>query len=121
MSHFAQVIDGIVKQIIVAEQDFINTLPDKQNWIQTSYNTMGNIHYGMDGKPDGGTSMRGNYAYIGGIYDATNDVFYVQSPYPSWVLNKTTWLWESPVPYPNDGKAYTWDENNKNWVLSTIY
>ena len=45
-----------------------------------------------------------------------NDVFYAPQPYPSWVLNKTTWVWEPPVPYPTDGKVYNWDEATKNWV-----
>jgi hypothetical protein len=110
MSHFAQVIDGIVQQVIVAEQDFIDTLPDKQNWIQTSYNTYGNQH------KLGGTPLRANYAHIGGTYDAIHDVFYDPPPFPSWTLNKSTWLWEAPTPMPADGKYYKWIETEKSWV-----
>lgn len=122
MSHFAQVINGFVQQVIVAEQDFINTLPDKESWVQTSYNTKGNVHYGQDGLPDGGTPLRGNYAGIGFIYDKVNDVFYEPRPenqtgvFNSWTLNETTWSWEPPVPYPDDGKVYTWDEATTAWV-----
>ena len=118
MSHFAKVCDGKVIQVIVAEPDFFNTFVDTSpgQWLQTSYNTRGGVHYGQDGQPDGGIALRGNYAGIGYTYDAANDVFYAPQPYPSWVLNKTTWVWEPPVPYPTDGKVYNWDEATKNWV-----
>lgn len=110
MSHFAQVIDGIVQQIIVAEQDFIDTLPNKEKWIQTSYNTRENQHL------LGGTPMRGNYAGIGYIYDSENDVFYPPKPYPSWVMNQSTWNWESPIKRPITGKINYWNENTKEWL-----
>jgi hypothetical protein len=117
MSHYAQVINGIVTQVIVAEQDFIDSLDDSNNWFQTSYNTYGNVHYGPDGQPDGKIPLRGNYAGIGYVYDSSNDVFYVLQPYPSWTLNNTTWLWEAPTSRPNDEKAYSWNESLKSWDL----
>ena len=119
MSYFAKVTNGIVSQVISAEADFFNTFVDTSpgQWIQTSYNTHNGIHYGQDGKPDGGIALRGNYAGIGYIYDEINDVFYPSKPYSSWTLNNTTWTWESPVPYPTDGKLYIWNENIKNWEL----
>ena len=113
MSHFAKVLDGKVVQVIVAEPDFFTHFVDSSpgQWIQTSYNTHGNQH--TEGRP-----LRGNYAGIGYIYDAENDVFYAPQPYPSWTLNQTTWLWEPPIPYPTDGKLYIWDETTKTWVAS---
>jgi hypothetical protein len=108
MSHFAKVENGIVTQVIVAEQEFINT--QQGTWIQTSYNTKGNVH------ANGGTPLRGNYAGIGSTYDSVHDVFYGLKPYPSWSLNTNNWLWEAPTPYPTDGKVYQWDEVNKKWV-----
>jgi len=116
MSHFAQVINGIVADVIVAEQDFINTLSDAGNWYQTSYNTIGNVHYGDNGQPDGGTALRGNFAGIGHIYDSANNVFYPPQPYPSWTLNTTTWTWTAPVPRPTDGNMYTWNEAGQSWT-----
>jgi len=80
MSHFAQVINGIVAQVIVAEQADIATLSDPENWVQTSYNTRGGIHYGPDGKPDGGVALRGNYAGIGYTYDPVADLFIPPAP-----------------------------------------
>lgn len=109
MSHFAQVKNNIVQQVIVAEQDFINTLPDKEDWIQTSYNTYQNSH--PEGRP-----LRGNYAGIGYHYDTTHDVFYEPQPYPSWVLNTSIWTWEAPIPYPTDGQPYYWDESQQSWI-----
>jgi len=111
MSHYAKVVNGIVTEVIVAEQDHINTLEGQ--WVQTSYNTHGNQH------TNGGTPLRGNYAGIGHTYDVTNDVFYAPQPYPSWTLNKTTWLWEAPTPMPTDGKLYPWNETTKTWEGAT--
>lgn len=111
MSHFAKVLDGKVTQVIVAEPEFFDTFVDSSpgQWIQTSYNTVGNQH------TLGGTPLRGNFAGIGFTYDAQNDVFYAPQPYASWNLNQTTWLWEAPTPMPQDGKAYKWDETTVSW------
>jgi hypothetical protein len=118
MSHFAKIQNGVVTEVIVAKQDFINSglVGPASEWVQTSYNTRGGVHYGEDGQPDGGTALRGNYAGIGYTYDSAHDVFYAPQPYPSWTLNNTTWLWESPVPYPTDDKTYQWNEEQRNWV-----
>lgn len=118
MSHFAKVINGIVTAVISAEQDFIDSFPDDTGgkWVQTSYNTRHNIHYGPDGNPDGGVALRGNFAGIGYIYDEENDVFYPPKQHNSWILDKQRWEWVAPIPYPNDGKGYFWDEENQSWV-----
>lgn len=112
MAHFAKVLDGKVIQVIVAEPEFFNNFVDSSpgQWIQTSYNTFGNQH------KLGGTPLRGNYAGIGYTYDTQNDVFYAPQPFPSWVLNQSTWLWESPVPYPQDDKIYIWNEETTSWI-----
>jgi hypothetical protein len=39
-----------------------------------------------------------------------------RKPYPSWVGDIDTMSWQSPVPYPQDGKYYHWDELTINWV-----
>jgi hypothetical protein len=115
MSHYAKVVDGKVTQVIVAEQEFFDTFVDSSPgaWLQTSYNTHGNQH--PEGRP-----LRGNYAGIGYNYDATNDVFYAPQPFPSWILNNTTWLWEAPVAMPTDGKDYKWNESITNWEEVTL-
>jgi hypothetical protein len=109
MSHFAKISNGFVQQVIVAEQNFIDTLPDSKEWIQTSYNTHGNVH------TLGGAPMRGNYASPGYVYNKNDDVFYISQPFPSWTLNKKTWLWEAPISKPTDDKPYEWDEKTKSW------
>jgi hypothetical protein len=121
MSHFAKVNNGIVEQVIVAEQDFFLTFVDNSpgEWIQTSYNTRGGIHYGEDGKPDGGIALRKNYAGIGYSYDPIIDAFIPPQPYPSWNLDLETCLWYPSTPYPDDGKSYAWNELNKSWDLWT--
>ena len=125
MSHFAKVVDNIVTEVIVAEQDFIDTLPDSSAWVQTSYNTRGGKHYAPNtSDEDGGVALRKNYAGVGYTYDSTRDAFYAPQPYPSWLLDEDACTWDSPVPHPNadatdenpgDGKFYEWDESILNW------
>ena len=118
MGHFAKVVDGKVTQVIVAEPEFFDTFVDSSpgTWLQTSYNTRGNVHYGADGEPDGGVALRGNYAGIGFSYDQANDVFIAPQPYLSWILNETNWTWEAPVAMPETGGPYQWDEATTSWV-----
>lgn len=98
MAHFAHIVgNGIVDNVIVAEQGFINTgvLGDPSKWIQTSYNTRGGVHYAPDSDvPDGGVPLRKNYAVVGGTYDPVRDAFIPPKPEGDWVLNEDTCLWE---------------------------
>jgi hypothetical protein len=98
MAHFAKVVDGVVTQVIVAEPEFFQTFVDSSpgEWIQTSYNTLGNQH------KLGGTPLRGNYAGIGFTYDRTNDVFIAPKPADNATLNTETWLWEVPEEESNN-------------------
>lgn len=112
MSHFAQVHNGIVQQVIVADQAFIDSgaVGDPAAWIQTSIRTISNQH--PEGRP-----LRGNFACPGYTYDRNNDVFYAPQPYASWTLNTSTWTWEPPVVYPGDG-VYHWNEVDQTWDKS---
>jgi hypothetical protein len=112
MSHFAKVENGIVIDVIVVEQDVINSgiFGDPLMWVQTSYNTFAGKH--PEGRP-----LRKNYALIGGTYDAVRDAFIPPKRYPSWLLNEETCQWEAPVSYPTDGKFYAWDEPTLNWKV----
>jgi hypothetical protein len=124
MSHFAQVINGTVAQVIVAEQDFINSgaVGDPSQWVQTSYNTIGGAHR------NGGTPLRKNYAGIGYSYDAGRDAFVPPKPYPSWILDEATCWWKAPVTKPDDvmptteadGTNYQWNETTVGWDAVTI-
>jgi hypothetical protein len=129
MSYFAfvpNIVDGkgIVENVIAIEQEQIDTglWGNPDCWIQTSYNTRGNVHYGQDGQPDGGVALRANYAGLGYTLDTTVvqdgvvGVFYAPQPYPSWILDTQTYYWEAPVPYPKSGGYYIWDEATLSWV-----
>jgi hypothetical protein len=102
--------NGVEQEVIGI--DFLTKLTGYPVWVQTSYNTHGNQH--PEGRP-----LRGNFAGIGYTYDATNDVFYAPKPYPSWILNNTTWTWEAPTPMPTDDKRYTWNEATTSWDAVT--
>lgn len=120
MAHFAQIDDNnTVVQVIVVEQDVINTglFGDPARWIQTSYNTRGGVHYGENGEPDGGVALRKNYAGIGYSYDPVRDAFIPPQPYPSWLVDDNTGLWNPPIPMPaaQEGVMYQWNEANQTW------
>lgn len=124
MAYFAQLnSDNVVQQVISINNSVVNepeygfpqtepfgqvfidqTLKIPGTWKQTSFNK----------------SFRKNYAGIGYTYDPARDAFIPPKPFPSWVLNEDTCLWESPIPYPQDGKTYTWDEDGKTWILSPL-
>jgi len=110
MAHFAKVLNGVVVQVIVAEQEFIDNLVDTSpgTWIQTSYNTRDGVH------TQGGTPLRKNFAGVGFTYDAELDAFIPPKPYPSWTLNTTTCVWEPPIAYPSEGE-HIWNEETQTW------
>lgn len=115
MAHFAQInSNNKVVQVIVAEQDFIDSLPPQEGfqWIQTSYNTNGGIHTDPEtGIESQEKALRKNYAGIGYIYDAQRDAFLPPKRFDSWVLDEQTCLYVAPEPYPDDGEEYRWDES----------
>jgi hypothetical protein len=115
MAHFAKVEDGIVTEVLVIDQEVIDTgaFGDPSLWVQTSYNTHGGQH--PEGRP-----LRMNYAGIGYTYDAERDAFIPPQPFASWTLNEDTCLWDAPVAQPDDGKLYRWDEETLAWVEITL-
>jgi len=122
MAHYAFLDEqNIVTQVIVGrdEDDLSDGIASWEDYYgnrhgqtckRTSYNTLGNQHL------LGGTPFRGNYAGIGMTYDEDRDAFISPQPFPSWVLNEATFQWAAPVPYPNDGTPYDWDEDTVSWV-----
>lgn len=117
MAYFAKIENNLVTQVIVATQEVIDSGSLGEGWLKTSYNTFGGVHYGVDGKPDGGVPLRKNFAGIGYLYDSNADAFYPPSPHHSWILDKDSYLWTSPTPYPNNGNKYMWDEPTLTWKL----
>lgn len=119
MAHYAKVQGGIVVEVIVAEADVIaERQSDEWQWIQTSYNTVGGVHYDPEtGLPsaDQSKALRKNFATLNMIYDAEADAFHSHAPYRSWTLNPETFLWQAPVPYPDDGLDYDWNERTQSW------
>lgn len=114
MAHFAQIDNNniVTQVIVVANEELLDNGVESEvkgvafcqslfggNWKQTSYN--GN--------------MRKNYAGIGYTYDSDRDAFIAPQPYSSWILNEDTCRWEAPVPYPTDGKMYSWNEATLSW------
>ena len=123
MAHYEKVSAGKVTKIIVADQAFIDSIKidnEPGEWVQTSYNTYGGVHYDRSTNPptpseDQSKALRKNYAGVNFHYNKHVDAFYDEQPYPSWTLNNTTYLWEPPIAYPSDGKNYKWDETSKSW------
>ena len=106
MAHFAELDENnIVTRVLVTDNDAPNEGYDwlienlGGTWVQTSYN--GNI--------------RKNYAGIGFTYDLERDAFISPKPYASWLLVEESAQWEAPVPYPDDGLIYSWNEEIIDW------
>lgn len=110
MAHFAKVEDGLVTQVIVADSQQWCEVNLGGTWVQTSYNTIGNQH--PEGRP-----LRKNYAGIGYHYDGVG--FYAPQPFPSWIKDAETYLWNAPVPRPTEG-FWKWDEDSLSWVEETL-
>jgi hypothetical protein len=133
MGHYAKVpviVDGkgIVEEVITADADFIQSglVGDPFQWIKTSYNTRGGVHYQPDSNtpsPDQSKALRANYAGIGDTYDAINNVFYrprpenQYGPFNRWAVSAPEWQWTPPIPMPDDGKSYEWDDLADKWLL----
>lgn len=118
MAHWAQIDENsIVIRLTVGDNDdpagdegylwLIENLGG--TWIKTSYNTHGGVHN------NGGIPLRKNFAGIGYLYDPIRDAFISPKFFDSWILNEETCLWEAPIPHPNDGKNYYWNEENISW------
>jgi hypothetical protein len=123
MAHYAFLDENnIVTEVIVGKDenedgvDWEVAYGNFRNQVckRTSYNTHGGVH------TFGGVPFRKNYAGLGYTYDATRDAFIPPKPCASWVLNEDACLWEPPVPYPTDGKRYTWNEETQSWVEYNI-
>lgn len=106
MSHFAELNENNeVLRVLVGNNDFPNEGYDwfvenlGGRWVQTSYNA----------------TIRKNFAGIGFTYDETLDAFIPPKPFDSWILDEETCHWQAPTPYPTDGKAYDWNEENTTW------
>jgi hypothetical protein len=91
--------------------DFLTKLTGWAIWKQTSYNTHGGVH------KLGGTPLRKNFAGIGYTYDEDRDAFIPPCGYKGWIINETSCLWKSPIPYPQDGNKYRWNNNSLNWII----
>ena len=121
MAHFAEINNkNIVLRVLITDNNdpagdeglswLVNTYGGR--WIQTSYNTSGGVH------ANGGTPLNKNYAGIGYSWDGTG--FAAPQTYPSWTLDKETYLWTAPVAMPTDGKPYSWNEDSKSWDEITL-
>jgi len=94
--------------------DFLTKLTGWAIWKQTSYNTQAGVH------KLNGTPFRKNFAGIGHIYDEDRDAFISPRVYKGWVLNEQTCTWESPIPLPNDGNKYRWNEETLSWDINVV-
>jgi len=118
MAHYAELnYENMVIRVIPGPDETVQSgleqvylLQTGNIWKRTSYNTVGGQH--PEGKP-----FRKNYAGIGYKYDTQRDAFIPPQPFPSWVLNETTCLWDAPTPMPTDG-LYYWDEATVSWLRS---
>jgi len=118
MAHYAFINStNIVTDVITGKNEGEDGI-DWEQWYgdfrgqtckRTSVNTIGGVH------ASGGTPYRKNYARIGCTYDEERDAFYSPKPFPSWILNETSCLWEAPVARPPNGAMFMWNEEELKW------
>lgn len=128
MAHFAKLDSNnyVTDILFIKNEDFRKNIKDEESegieylqslfgadirWVRTSYNTTMGTHR------LGGTPFRGKYAEIGDIYNEDKNLFIPPKPYPSWILDENTCTWFAPVPKPDEGRWYQWDEENQRWVF----
>ena len=124
MAHFAKIEDGVVVFVTVGRQEDDGKEAELSArtgdiYKQTSYNTYGGVYYDPETgepSPDQSKALRFNYAGIGYTYDEERDAFIPPRPFPSWELDESTCLWQAPIPYPEDGLVYYWDEPSGDWI-----
>lgn len=123
MAHYAFLdANNVVTFVCVGK----NENEDNIDWEEyygakrTSYNTRGGVYYdSATNQPhaDQSKAFRKNFAGIGYVYDPEKDAFIPPKPFESWILDEYSCLWNAPVPYPQDGSLYRWDENTTSWTL----
>ena len=127
MGHMAKIENGVVTFVTVSrdeddsrEQDI--SAQTGETYRRTSYNTRGGVHYNpVSGEPsaDQSKAFRYNFAGIGWAFEpdfGPDGAFIPPQPFPSWVLNPDTALWDAPVPKPSEGGPWAWDEETLSWV-----
>lgn len=87
MSNYAQIVNGIVVNVIVADADFV---------------AQSDLDYVL--------LSRGG---IGWTYDEQANQFVAPQPYESWTLDENN-DWQPPTPKP-DGNYY-WNEETQTWL-----
>lgn len=125
MAHYAYLDENNIVTMVIVGKNEDEAPGDWETYYgakRTSYNTRGGVYYDPNTNepgPDQSKAFRKNYAGIGYTYDSTRDAFIPPQPYPSWILDESSCLWNAPVPYPTDGKRYSWDEATQSWVEIT--
>ena len=117
MAHYAELdkdnkVINVISGVDESEKsagEKLYMLDTGNHWKRTSYNTHAGVHN------LGGTPFRKKFAGIGDTYDAVKDAFIPPQEYASWVFNESTWKWEAPATYPDDGKFYQWNEATTSW------
>jgi hypothetical protein len=90
--------------------EYLKNLIGDLRWKKTSYNTRHNRHF------NGKTPYRKNFAQPGYTYDNDRDAFIPPRIFPSWIFDEEACDYFPPIPYPDDGKRYYWDENALSWT-----
>lgn len=121
MAHYAFLDSENVVTFVIPGVDEWETIEGKtpEEWYgnfigqlckRTSYNTHAGEHSGS------GVPFRLNYAGVGFLYREDIDAFIHPQPFDSWILDETTGVWHAPIPYPDDGHMYEWNEDLQSWI-----
>lgn len=112
-AYFAQLDqNNIVTQVVVIADADAKTEAAGIAFCQKLFNGGNYIQTDLTG------SRRKHYAGIGYVYNSGLDAFVPPKPFESWVLDTETIEWIAPVPMPDDGQRWSWNEAGMNWELA---
>lgn len=94
-SCFAQLTNGVVQRVIVADKSFIDSGVVGAGWV---------------------TAQAKTFAGVGSTFDAGRNAFIAERTFPSWLLDEQTCQWKAPKAAPESQKMMIWSEADLDWI-----
>jgi hypothetical protein len=107
--------DGKVKQVIVAEDDYISANPAEEFMLDGV--AAGQGARWLETKMDDPTEK---YAGIDDDYHEDIGAFLPKKPHNSWIRDDQKKEWKAPVEMPKNGKEHKWNEAEQKWDVDLV-
>lgn len=120
MAHFAELDNNnkVLRVIVIDNKDILDTNGQESEQIGTKF--CENLYGGRWVQTSWSGKFRKRFAGVNYTYSEKLDAFIPNQDYPSWILDEEDASWKAPIPYPNDGLMYQWNEESGNWEAITF-